>query len=1025
MEENKETPKLETAQELERKKKKKEDKAKEKELKKSKALEKAAAQKLASATASKKSEKKLLAAAKKDEENPEDDYADPPTNPGEKKHLSDQMAKQYNPAAVEKAWYAWWEKSGYFTADATSTKPATTIILPPPNVTGKLHINVRDNVCWVPGMDHAGIATQVVVEKKLMREKNQTRHDIGREEFEEMAWDWTHEYGGEILCQFRRLGVSLDWSRQCFTMDEQRTKAVNEAFVRLYKDRLIYRGNRLVHWDCALRTAISDMEVDYQDIQKKTELNVPGYDSPVEFGVLTSFAYRLEEEDLGEIVVATTRLETMLGDTGIAVHPEDERYSHLHGKFAIHPFSGRRLPIVCDEILVDPKFGTGAVKITPAHDLNDFECGKRHRLDFINILTDDGLINGNGGEEFEGMPRFKARVAVAEALKLKGLYRDAQNNVMQIGVCSRTNEVVEPMMKPQWYVKCNGMAKKALDAVVDENCKKIEIIPKQYTAEWRRWLENSRDWCISRQLWWGHRVPAWYVTLEDDINKEYGAYADHWVVGINEKEALSEANRIFAGKQFQMGDQDPDVLDTWFSSGIFPLSALGWPDDTADFRAFYPTTVLETGHDILFFWVARMVMLGMQLSGDVPFKKVYLHQMVRDAHGRKMSKSLGNVIDPLEVINGQPWKTSTKGWKRRWTSERLPKGIAECGADALRFALLSYTGQSDKINLDIKRVVRRRQWCNKLWNVIRFAMTNLGDNYVPPTSPLNLESLPFSCKWILSVLNKAISKTVAALESYEFSDASKAVKSWWKSQLCDVFIEAIKPYFAGDDEKFKSERCAARDTLWICLDNGLRLLHPFMPYITEELWQRLPGTCPKKESIMISEYPSAVMEWTNKDVESDMVLVDKVVSSFSKVCAGLPPNERLCLVVCKTADGRDVIRSREFEISTLSALSSLEILADNDDAKLSTCLVDVADEHISTYVHQLQGSSLEKLLKQKDEIQKMLDSMLKMMSTLGYLQKTPRQIQEKNVEKLDKLRKQLNDIYTSIHNIFTMKMQGN
>ncbi|KAI3955307.1 hypothetical protein MKW92_004177 [Papaver armeniacum] len=992
MEENKETPKLETAQELERKKKKKEDKAKEKELKKSKALEKAAAQKLASATASKKSEKKLLAAAKKNEENSEEDYADPPTNPGEKKHLSDQMAKQYNPAAVEKAWYAWWEKSGYFTADATSTKPATTIILPPPNVTGKLHIGhaltaaiqdtiVRwrrmsgDNVCWVPGMDHAGIATQVVVEKKLMREKNQTRHDIGRKEFEEMAWDWTHEYGGEILCQFRRLGVSLDWSRQCFTMDEQRTKAVNEAFVRLYKDRLIYRDNRLVHWDCALRTAISDIEVNYQDIQKKTELNVPGYDTPVEFGVLTSFAYLLEEEDLGEIVVATTRLETMLGDTGIAVHPEDERYSHLHGKFAIHPFSGRRLPIVCDEILVDPKFGTGAVKITPAHDLNDFECGKRHRLKFINILTDDGLINGNGGEEFEGMPRFKAR----------GLYRDYQNNEMQIGVCSRTNEVVEPMMKPQWYVKCNGMAKKALDAVVDENCKKIEIIPKQYTAEWRRWLEKSRDWCISRQLWWGHRVPAWY-------------------------EALSEANRIFAGKQFQMGDQDPDVLDTWFSSGIFPLSALGWPDDTADFRAFYPTTVLETGHDILFFWVARMV---------------YLHQMVRDAHGRKMSKSLGNVIDPLEVINGATLENLHKRLEegnldpkelsvaRDGQVKDFPKGIAECGADALRFALLSYT------------VVRRRQWCNKLWNVIRFAMTNLGDNYVPPTSPLNLESLPFSCKWILSVLNKAISKTVAALESYEFSDASKAVKSWWKSQLCDVFIEAIKPYFTGDDEKFKSERCAARDTLWICLDNGLRLLHPFMPYITEELWQRLPRSCPKKESIMISDYPSAVMEWTNENIESEMALVDKVVSSFSKVCAGLPPNERLCLVVCKTADGRDVIRSREFEISTLSALSSLEILADNDDAKLSTCLVDVADEHISTYVHQLQGSSLEKLLKQKDEIQKMLDSMLKMMSTLGYLQKTPRQIQEKNVEKLDKLRKQLNDIYTSIHNIFTMKMQGN
>ncbi|KAI3835184.1 hypothetical protein MKX03_023311, partial [Papaver bracteatum] len=837
MEENKETPRAETAQEHERKKKK-EEKAKEKEIKKSKALEKAATQKFSAATASKKSEKKLLAAAKKklDEENPEEEvYVDPPTNPGEKKHLSHQMAKKYNPAAVEKSWYAWWEKSGYFTADAASTKPATTILLPPPNVTGKLHIchaltaaiqdtYVRwrrmsgDNVCWVPGMDHAGIATQVVVEKKLMREKNITRHEFGLEAFEEMAWEWTGEYGGEILSQFRRLGVSLDWSRQCFTLDEQRTKAVNEAFIRLFKDDLIYRGHRLVHWDCALRTAISDIEVDYKDIKERMELNVPGYDAPVEFGVLTSFAYPLEGY-LGEIVVATTRLETM--------------YTHLHGKNAIHPFSGRILPIVCDEILVDPNFGTDAVKITPAHDQNDFDVGKRHNLDFINILTDEGLINGNGGPDFEGMPRFKARAAVAEELKQKGLYRGAQDNEMRFGLCSRSNEVVEPMMKPQWYVKSDGMAKKALDAVVDENCQKIEIIPKQYTAEWRRWLEKSRDWCISRQLWWGHRVPAWYVTLEDDINQEYGAYADHWVVGINKEEARSEANRNrkFAGKQFQI-IQDPDVLDTWFSSGIFPLSALGWPDDTADFRAFYPTSVLETGHDILFFWVARMVMLGMQLSGDVPFRKVYLHPMVliNGVTLENLHKRLeeGN-LDPKELVDGKEGQEND-----------FPEGIPECGADALRFALL----------------YGYRKWCNKLWNVIRFAMTKLGDNYVPPTSTLNLDSLPFSCKWILSLLNKAICKTVTALESYEFSEAAKAVYEWWRSQLCDIFIEAVKPYFAEDDEKFKSERCAARDNLWICLDNGLRLLHPFMPYITEELWQRLPQT--------------SVKEWTNEEIESQM-----------------------------------------------------------------------------------------------------------------------------------------------------------
>ncbi|KAI3845363.1 hypothetical protein MKX03_017952 [Papaver bracteatum] len=502
------------------------------------------------------------------------------------------------------------------------------------------------------------------------------------------------------------------------------------------------------------------------------------------------------------------------------------------------------------------------------------------------------------------------------------------------------------MMKPQWYLKCDGMAKKDVDVVVDANCKKIEIIPKKYTAEWRRWLEKNRDWRISRKLWWGHRVPAWYVTLEDDINQEFGAYADYWVVRIDEEEAgseaeaLSEANRIFGGgKQFQV-TQDPDVLDTWFSSGIFPF-------------------------------------------GDVPFRNVYLHPMVRDAHGRKMSKSLGNVIDPLEVINGATLENLHKRLEegnldpnelvvaKEGQEKDFRNGIAQYGADALRFALVSYTDQYDKINLDIERVVGYIKWCKKLWNVIRFAMTYLGDNYVPPTSPLNLESLPFSCKWILSVLNKdAISKTVAALESYEFYDASvdsTAVNSWWKYQLCDVFIESIKPYFAGDDEKLKSERCAICDTLCICLDNGLRLLHQFMPYITEELWQRLPQNSPKNESIMIHEYPSTVMEWTNEEVEREMVLVNTILKSFRDVCAGLPPNERLerkpGLLVCKTGAVRDVIRSREFEISTFA------------------------------------------------------------MSTLGYSQKTPREIQEKNVEKLEKLRKQLNDIYTSIHNIFTKKMR--
>ncbi|XP_077254177.1 valine--tRNA ligase, mitochondrial 1-like [Tasmannia lanceolata] len=1034
-------------------KKKKEEKAREKEIKKLKAAQKAEAAKIQAQKASnapKKSERKNPR-RDAEEENLED-YVDPETPLGGKKQLSRQMAKQYSPSAVEKAWYAWWEKSGFFVADASSSKPPFVIVLPPPNVTGALHIGhgltaaIQDtiirwrrmsgyNTLWVPGMDHAGIATQVVVEKKIMRERKLTRHDVGREAFVSQVWKWKDEYGGTILKQERRLGASLDWSRECFTMDDERSKAVTEAFVRLYREGLIYRDHRLVNWDCILRTAISDIEVDYKDIKERTLLKVPGYENPVEFGVLTSFAYTLEG-GLGEIVVATTRIETMLGDTAIAVHPEDKRYRHLHGQFAVHPFNGRKLPIICDAKLVDPEFGTGAVKITPAHDPNDFDVGKRHNLEFINVFTDDGKINSNGGSEFGGMPRFKARVAVAEALQKKGLYRGSQNNEMRLGICSRTNDVVEPMIRPQWFVNCNDMAKQALEAVMDENNKKIEIIPKQYEAEWKRWLENIRDWCISRQLWWGHRIPAWYVILEDDRLKEFGVYNDHWVVGRNEEEALSEANNIFCSKKFQIA-QDPDVLDTWFSSGLFPLSVLGWPNDTMDYKAFYPTSVLETGHDILFFWVARMVMLGMKLGGDVPFEKVYLHPMIRDAHGRKMSKSLGNVVDPLEVING----ISLEGLHKRLEEGNLdpnevvvakegqkkdfPNGIHECGADALRFALVSYTAQSDKINLDIQRVVGYRQWCNKLWNATRFAMSKLGDDYTPP-SKLVLETMPFSCKWILSVLNKAISKTVSSLEAYEFSDASSAVYMWWQFQLCDVFIEVIKPYFSADP-KFESPRRAARDTLWVCLDNGLRLLHPFMPFVTEELWQRLPqptGSCTRKESIMISDYPSVVEEWTNERIEYEMDITESAVKSIRSLRPLLPPNQRNdkrpAFVLSRKEEVADIITNQELEIVTLASLSSLKVLYESDVAP-SECAVCIVNEYLSVYL-QLQGTlnadaEREKLRKKREEIQKQQENLQQKVNSSGYKEKVPSHIQEDNISKLNKLLQELEIIEEADRNL--------
>ncbi|OWM81057.1 hypothetical protein CDL15_Pgr007088 [Punica granatum] len=1027
---------VETVEDLERKKKK-EEKAREKELKKQKAAEKAARAKLMAqqdGNTSKKSTKKNIK-RNAGEDNPED-YIDPETPSGEKKRLSMQMAKQYNPSAVEKSWYAWWEKSEFFVADADSSKPPFTIVLPPPNVTGALHIGhalttaIEDtiirwkrmsgyNALWVPGMDHAGIATQVVVEKKLMRERHLTRHDIGREEFVAAVWNWKEEYGGTILKQLRRLGASLDWSRECFTMDEKRSRAVTEAFIRLHKEGLIYRLSASFV-GCMAFSSLG-LYVDYVDIKQRTLLPVPEYDHPVEFGVLTSFAYPLEG-DLGEIVVATTRVETMLGDTAIAIHPDDERYAHLHGRYAVHPFNGRRLPIVCDAILVDPSFGTGAVKITPAHDPNDFEVGKRHNLEFINIFTDDGKINGNGGPEFVGMPRFKARQAVTEALKTKDLYRGAKDNEMRLGLCSRTKDVIEPLIKPQWWVNCNTMAKAALDAVMDENNRKIEIIPTQYAAEWKRWLDNIRDWCISRQLWWGHRVPAWYVTLEDDELKELGVYNDHWVVARNEQEAHAEAATKFAGRNFQL-HQDPDVLDTWFSSGLFPLSVLGWPDDTEDLKTFYPTSVLETGHDILFFWVARMVMLGMTLGGDVPFRKVYLHPMIRDAHGRKMSKSLGNVIDPLEVINGITLEGLHKRLEEGNLDQRelsiarvgqardFPNGIAECGADALRFALVSYTAQSDKINLDILRVVGYRQWCNKLWNAVRFAMSKLGDDYIPPET-LAPESMPFSCKWILSVLNKAVSKTVSSLSTYEFSDATTAVYSWWQYQFCDVFIEAIKPYFVREDA-FASERTAAQYVLWVCLENGLRLLHPFMPFVTEELWQRLPSPegVKRKESIMMSDYPSPLECWTNERVEQEMDLVESAVKGFRSLRSAVltkQKNERLpAYAYCQTEEVCEIMNNRKLEIVTLATLSSLEVLLSGRDDAPTKCAFENINENLKVYL-KVKGdldaeAEREKIQNKMEENQKQQDKLRQAMNVTGYGEKVPVRIQEENANKLAKL----------------------
>uniref|UniRef100_A0A8C3T678 valine--tRNA ligase n=1 Tax=Chelydra serpentina TaxID=8475 RepID=A0A8C3T678_CHESE len=797
------------------------------------------------------------------------------------------MPDAYSPQYVEAAWYPWWESQGFFKPEygrqrVSERNPEGLFMMciPPPNVTGSLHLGhaltnaIQDaltrwhrmrgeTTLWNPGCDHAGIATQVVVEKKLWRERGQTRHDVGREAFVREVWKWKNEKGDRIYHQLKKLGSSMDWDRACFTMDPKLSYAVQEAFVRLHEEGVIYRSKRLVNWSCTLHSAISDIEVDKKELPGRTLLPVPGYKDKVEFGVLVSFAYKLEDSD-EEVVVATTRVETMLGDTAVAVHPQDPRYQHLHGKHVLHPFTGRRLPIVCDDF-VDMGFGTGAVKITPAHDHNDYEVGQRHGLDCVTIIDDSGCLI-NVPPPFLGMKRFEARGAVLEALKHKGLFKEVKDNPMVVPVCSRSKDVVEPLLKPQWYVRCEGLARGAADAVRRGD---LRILPHFHCKTWFQWMDNIRDWCISRQLWWGHRIPAYFVTV-DDSSVPPGEDTDgrYWVSGRSEEEAKDKAAKAFGVTPDKISlRQDEDVLDTWFSSGLFPFSIFGWPNASEDLQVFYPGTLLETGHDILFFWVARMVMLGLKLTGRLPFREVYLHAVVRDAHGRKMSKSLGNVIDPLDVISGitleglhaqllesnlEPAEVERA---RQGQKSDYPAGIPECGTDALRFALCAYTTQGRDINLDVNRILGYRHFCNKLWNATKFAIRALGPGFKPPPGPEPSGAESPIDRWILSRLSLAVELSDAALRAYDFPAATTAAYGFWLYELCDVYLECLKPVLA---EGAAPAVAAARCTLYTCLDAGLRLLAPFMPFVSEELFQRLPRRAPHAPpSICVTPYPRA------------------------------------------------------------------------------------------------------------------------------------------------------------------------
>lgn len=874
-------------------KKEKTAKELEKERKKAEKLAKFNAKKAKQGDGTNKPEAKKTVKKEKKPVEPPVTFVDK-TVPGEKKilvSLDDPAFKAYNPTNVESSWYDWWVKEGFFEPEFTKDgkiKPEGlfTIPAPPPNVTGALHIGhaltvslqdtlIRYNrmkgktVLYIPGFDHAGIATQSVVEKQIWAKEKKTRHDFGREKFIEKVWDWKEVYHQRIKSQFKSLGASYDWSREAFTLSPQLSDAVYEAFVRMHDDGTIYRDNRLINWSVKLNTALSNLEVDNKTIPGRTLLSVPNYDSKVEFGVLTYFAYQVENSS-EKIVVATTRPETIFGDTGVAVHPNDERYKHLHGKYVIHPFVNRRLPIITDAETVDMEFGTGAVKITPAHDQNDYLTGKRNNLEFINIYTDDGLLNENCGEEWKGVKRFDARYKVIDQLKSKGLFVEQKDNEMSIPICSRSGDVIEPILKPQWWVNQKQMAKEAIEVVKSGE---LKITPKVSEADYFRWLDNIQDWCISRQLWWGHRCPVYFVDFEGESNDRMDN--NLWIAAKSHDEALAKAEKKFGtSKKFTL-EQDNDVLDTWFSSGLWPFSILGWPNKTVDMDQFYPMSLLETGWDILFFWVTRMVLLGVKLTGKSPFSEVFCHSLIRDAQGRKMSKSLGNVIDPSDVITGISLQElhdkllvgnlDPKEIKKAQDGQKAsyPNGIPQCGTDALRFALCAYTTGGRDINLDILRVEGYRKFCNKIYQATKFVLGRLGPDFQPlPSSDLTgKESLVE--KWILHKLTKASGSVNDSLEKRDFFEATNAIYNFWYD-LCDVYIENSKSLIQdGTPEQRKS----AQDTLYTCIDAALRLIHPFMPYITEEMFQRVPRR-QGEEIVSITKATYPVYKKSFDDVKS-------------------------------------------------------------------------------------------------------------------------------------------------------------
>ncbi len=870
------------------------------------------------------------------------------------------LTKGYEPHEVEKKWYTYWETNGLFAASDNGDGPCYSIVIPPPNVTGVLHmghsLNITlqdilcryrrlcgDNVLWMPGTDHAGIATQNVVERDLTA-NGIDRHQLGREKFVEKVWEWRKTYGSAIINQLKKLGASCDWQRERFTMDDGLSKAVKKVFVQLYEEGLIYRGNYIINWCPRCMTALADLEVEHEEHD----------------GHLYHIHYPVADGTKGP-VVATTRPETMLGDTAVAVHPEDSRYEYLAGKEVELPLTGRRIPVIFDKY-VEMEFGTGALKITPAHDPNDFEVGRIHDLPSIKVIGDDGLMTPDAGK-YEGLDRFECRKAVLRDLEEQGLLVKVESHNHSVGHCYRCNTVVEPNLSKQWFVKAKPLAEKALAAVKDGRTK---IVPEKWENDYYKWLENIRDWCISRQIWWGHQIPVWTC-----------GQCNETIVAVQTPDhcpACQSADLV----------QDPDVLDTWFSSALWPFSTMGWPDETQLLKSFYPTSVLVTGFDILFFWVARMMMMGIHFMDDVPFDDVYIHALVRDEKGKKMSKSTGNVIDPLSIID-------------------------KFGTDSLRFTLTAFAAQGRDIKLSEKRIEGYRNFINKLWNAARFSFMHIKENHASD----DFSGLSLPDRWILDRL-KTVSKNMAdALDAYRFNDAANELYQFVWHEFCDWYLEFIKPALYGN--KGETEEQSSKKVLWRVLHDTLILLHPITPFVTEEIWHILPGT---EGSIMKATFPTEEKVFGaipfDPDAVSEMELIMAIINGIRNIRGemNISPSQSLEVLV-QTSDEKTktlLEQNREFVIN-LARLTNFTVESMGEKPKgTATAIVDQAI--ISVYLEGIIdfGKEVARLDKEIAKIDSEVEKLNKKLNNPGFVNKAPEAVVDKvktqyleYVEKKEKL----------------------